>query len=330
MLEPVRSIARPHAIVHLGLIAALLVAAVALIATPPGTANAQSATPVAAGDCAPPPPAMAPDVPETQISGTPAATPAPVTRVDQATESVIHEVIDSLAACLTAGNAETVTTLVTERYLGDAYGGGERMTRDDYVALAPMAPVVPVTVVSVGEIVFSGDDTATTRVVTIQGKQLRTEDWTFLFVRSRTASATPTVGEGAWLVHQVTLLPSTAPDGASSVEVVQDGESIEITPGNIEGPDVAFSIKNTSDATHEFLVLRLANGATIDELIRPTSDTFPANIEVIGQKTIPAGETSPLVLVDLEPGTYTVVCLLPDLDGVPHLALGETTTFTVE
>ena len=33
--------------------------------------------------------------------------------------------------------------------------------------------------------------------------------------------------------------------------------------------------------------------------------------------------------MNLEPGAYTVVCLLPDADGVPHLALGETATFTV-
>jgi len=52
-------------------------------------------------------------------------------------------------------------------------------------------------------------------------------------------------------------------------------------------------------------------------------------MHVVGQETIPAGETRTLVFVDLAPGTYTVVCLLPDEDGVPHVALGETATFTV-
>ena len=88
-------------------------------------------------------------------------------------------------------------------------------------------------------------------------------------------------------------------------------------------------VQNTGKETHEFLALKLGAGASLDQLVRPTSDTFPSNIQVIGQETVAPGETRTLVFVDLAPGTYTVVCLLPDADGVPHLALGETATFTV-
>ncbi len=330
MPAPERTNPRHHAFLHLGLLAALLFAAVALVAARPTAVVAQSATPVAGTDCTPPSLTAAPVVPDS-LSSTPAATPVAAVGVDDATGEAIAAAIDSLAACLTAGNAETVTALVTDRYLADAYGGGERMTREDYVALAPSAPVIPVSVVSVGQIGFSGKDTATAQVITVQGNQLRTEDWTFLFRPSRQASATPTAaGQGHWLVHQVALLPSTAPSGASAAEVVEQDNSIAITPAGIEGPDVVFTVQNDDQETHEFLVLRLVDGATVDELIRPTGDGFPSNIAVIGQETIPAGETRTLVFVDLEPGDYTVVCLLPDADGVPHLALGETTTFSVE
>jgi hypothetical protein len=323
---------RPHprffTFVHTGVLV-LLLASLALAAAQPGTAVAQSATPVASGDCAPPAPAAAPDVPDSAEGSTPSATPVAAVGVDDATGQAIADLIDSLAACLTSGNAETVTELVTDRYLADAYGGGERMTREDYLALAPFAPVIPVSVVSVGQIQFSGQDTATAQVVTVQGNQLRNEEWTFLFRLNRQASATPTAGEGHWLVHQVALLAPEAPTGASEAGAELPGGSIAITPDDLEGPDIVFTVENTDEETHEFLVLRMVDGATVDDLIRPTTDGFPGNMQVIGQETIPAGETRTLVFVDLEPGDYTVVCLLPDGDGVPHLALGETTTFTV-
>lgn len=331
MPAPEHTHPRLHASFNLSLVAALLVAMAALAVASPGGVAAQSATPVASVACAPPALAAVPNIPESLSDNAPAATPEAVFGVDQATSAAIRDVIDALTACLTAGNAETVTTLVTDRYLADAYGGGERMTKEDYIALAPYAPVVPVSLVSVGQIGFSGKDTAAAQIITVQGNQLRTEEWTFLFRRSRETSATPTAaGEGHWLVHQVVLLPPSVPMGASEAEAELPGGSIVITPDEIEGPDVVITVENTDDDTHEFLTLRLVEGATVEELIRPTGDGFPANMEVIGQETVPAGETHTLVFVDLEPGVYTVVCLLPDGDGVPHVALGETTTFTIE
>jgi hypothetical protein len=321
---------------HLGLLTALLLATVAFAANRPSAVSAQAATPVAAtpsaasADCAPPALVPAPTIPASVASagnGTPVAGVA----VDQATADQISALVDSLGACLTAGNAQAVAELVTDRYLGDAYGAGQRMTKEDYLALAPAAPVVPVTVVSVGSIEFTGKETATAQVITIQGNQLRTEDWTFLFRRSRTVSATPSAetGDGNWLVHEVAVLTSAAPDGAGEIKAVQSDYAIKLTPTDVKGSDLVVTVQNTGKETHEFLALKLGSGASLDQLVRPTSDTFPADIQVIGQETVAPGETRTLVLVDLAPGTYTVVCLLPDADGVPHLALGETATCKV-
>jgi hypothetical protein len=331
MSAPVRSRPRAQSFLHLALFASLLVAMVAVIGSGPNGVSAQSATPVApspAADvagCAAPPLAIAPNVP-----GASNGTPAPVVAVDQQTGDAIRALVGSLAACLTNGDAAAVAELVTDRYLGDAYGGGERMTKEDYLALAPSAPVVPVQVVSVGQINFASDDTVTAQVITVQGNQLRTEEWTFLFRRNRQPSATPQAGgEGHWLVHQVAVLTSAAPQGAAEMKAVQSDHAIKLTPATVQGPDLVVTVQNTGKETHEFLTLKLGAGASVDQLIRPTSDQFPANMQVIGQETVPSGETRALVLVDLDPGTYTVVCLLPDADGVPHLALGETATFTV-
>jgi hypothetical protein len=333
MSAPERIRPRAQALVHLGLLSVLLLATLA--ATRPGAVSAQSATPSAApaassADCKAPALVSAPSIPASVAS--PAnGTPAAVTSADAATGDAIQALVDSLAACLTAGNAQTVSELVTDRYLGDAYGAGERMTKEDYLALAPTAPVVPVTVVSIGEISFVSDDSASAQVITVQGNQLRTENWTFLFRRSRDTTATPTAGagDGHWLVHQVDVLTSTPPTGAAEMKAVQSDYAVKLTPATVKGSDLVVTVQNTGKESHEFLALKLDSGASLDQLIRPTSDTFPANIHVIGQETVPAGETRTLVFVDLAPGSYTVVCLLPDTDGVPHLALGETATFTV-
>ncbi|MEZ4531089.1 MAG: hypothetical protein R2855_08660 [Thermomicrobiales bacterium] len=325
MPDPQRTPAPRHAWFHPGLIATLVLALLALTQSPTGIA-AQSATPVAANACADPGLVPAPDVPE----GVSASTPSALYGVDVATGDAIQSVIEALASCLTAGDAETVTVLVTDRYLADAYGGGERMTKEDYLALAPSAAVIPVTVVSIGQINFTGSDTASAQVITVQGNQLRTEEWTFLFRPSRSTAATPTAaGEGHWLVHQVALQTPSIPSEATQATATETDGKITISPATIAGPDVVFTVKNTGDEAHEFLVLRLVDGATIEELIRPTGDGFPDNMQVIGQETIPAGESRSLVFVDLAPGEYTVVCLLPDADGVPHLALGESATFMV-
>lgn len=329
MPDPERTQAPRRAWFHLGLATTLLLAMLAFIQHPAGIA-AQSATPVASTACADPGLVAAPVVPEGVSNSTPGATPEALYGVDTATGEAIQAVIDALAACLTDGNAESVTVLVTDRYLADAYGGGERMTKEDYLALAPYAAVIPVTVVSIGQLSFTGRDTVSAQVITVQGNQQRTEEWTFLFRPSRDSSATPTAaGEGHWLVHQIALMTPSLPAGAAQATATETEGKITISPSTITGPDVVFTVDNTGDEAHEFLVLRLVDGATIEELIRPTGDGFPDNMDVIGQETIPAGESRSMVLVGLAPGKYTVVCLLPDADGVPHLALGETTTFTI-
>lgn len=333
MYRSVRGSARRRSIVHFALLSVLLVALVASFGAQPAKIAAQDATPVATATpgCEPRALVAAPSVPASIGTAT-NGTPSPVVDVDQQTADEITALVDSLAACLTNGDFAGVAELVTDRYLGDAYAGGERLTKEDYLALAPSAPRVPVRVVSVDEIRFASSDTATATVVTVQGNQLRSEEWTFLFRRNRQPVATPSAaasGEGHWLVHQVAVQSPTAPQDAATMKAVQSDYAIQLTPNRVTGPDLVVTVQNTGKETHEFLTLKLGSGASIDQLIRPTSDQFPSNIQVIGQETIPAGETRTLVFVDLEPGTYTVVCLLPDADGVPHLAFGETATFTV-
>jgi hypothetical protein len=53
-------------------------------------------------------------------------------------------------------------------------------------------------------------------------------------------------------------------------------------------------------------------------------------VSYIGQATVPAGSNGTLLLSGLQPGTYTIVDLLPNAEGLPNLGDGMETTFTVE
>jgi len=70
------------------------------------------------------------------------------------------------------------------------------------------------------------------------------------------------------------------------------------------------------------LVLRLDRDLATDAPLRQPVPGLPEGITSIGQVPIRTGERAVLVLVDLPPGTYTLVSLLPAPDGTPQLALG--------
>jgi uncharacterized cupredoxin-like copper-binding protein len=78
------------------------------------------------------------------------------------------------------------------------------------------------------------------------------------------------------------------------------------------------------------LLLRLASGYTTADLLRASGPDLPREVTFIGAATVTAGDEGDLVLVDLDPGEYTLVCLFPDPEGIPHLAQGMEANFTVE
>ena len=53
-------------------------------------------------------------------------------------------------------------------------------------------------------------------------------------------------------------------------------------------------------------------------------------IAFIGQTPAAPGQSDDLVLVDLDPGTYTLLCFVTEPDGIPHAAKGMTAQVTVE
>ena len=267
--------------------------------------------------------------------GRAAATPISVsvaTPVQQAPDPVelLHDeltaVAESLAACLSAGDAETVTELAAERYLGQLFGSSVPFSRDEYVAIASELTPVPTRIISLEDVTPSGDDRASALVTEIVGNQVLRAEWTF----EPAPSGERRSGESRWRLAGERQQPVSAPPGAAPIDVEIGDRSFTLDERTVSGPNVVLSGTNVSDEDHEMLVLRLASGYTTADLLRASGPDLPREATFIGAATVTAGDDGDLVLVDLDPGVYTLVCLFPDPEGVPHLAQGMEETFTVE
>ncbi|MGH2560771.1 MAG: hypothetical protein ACRDJH_17035 [Thermomicrobiales bacterium] len=260
--------------------------------------------------------------------GTPAASSAPGVPADEETAAEIERQARAIAACLTAGDWETVTQLVTGNYLGETYTGGGRLSRAQFLDLAASLSVIPVQIVAVSEVrALPGG--ANADVLYIFGNQLIHARWDFSFV-SPTA-ATP-VAEGASLyqLDAERALAVAPPADATAINVELREYDVNLDVKEVSGTAVVLQGENGGEEEHELLVVRLGGGTRTDDLLTTPGPGLPEGIDFAGQVTIPAGERAELVLVDLEPGAYGIVCLLPDGEGIPHLALGERERFVVE
>jgi uncharacterized cupredoxin-like copper-binding protein len=235
-------------------------------------------------------------------------------------------VAESLAACLSAGDAETVTELAAERYLGQLFGSSVPFSKDEYVAIASQLRPIPTRIMSVEDVTPSGDDRATAVVTQVVGHQLLRATWTF----EPAPDGERRARESKWRLAGERQMPVSAPPGAAPIDVEIGDRSFTLDTRTVSGPDVVLSGTNSSDEDHEMLVLRLASGYTTADLLRASGPDLPREVTFIGAATVTAGDEGDLVLVDLDPGDYTLVCLFPDPEGIPHLAQGMEATFTVK
>lgn len=254
-----------------------------------------------------------------------AAKPPPEA-IDEATALAeeLRAVTRALAACLSDGQARTVASLATERYLGQLYGGGIPLPREDYLALAPDLDRIPTVIRSVRN-AARDDDEATAEVVSVVGQQLLYGRWTFV----RAPEDERREGRTAWRVDGERALPFDPPADAVRIEVAIEEYAFGLDEAEAGGPTVVLAGRNAGEEDHELLVLRLDDDVSAEAILREPGPGLPDGVTYVGQRTVPAGEDAELVLVDLERGDYLLVCLFPTPRGTPHLALGMEATFTI-
>ncbi len=127
---------------------------------------------------------------------------------------------------------------------------------------------------------------------------------------SGSGSAASGSGTGSAAEEGGTTPAFSSNEADSVVRVTAVDYQFELEETAAEGPKVFFEVHNAGDEDHEFEVLD-ENGDAVDE------------IEAFGPS-----QTRQLAL-ELEPGRYTLQCLVETEDGQVHADLGMTDTFPI-
>ena len=104
-------------------------------------------------------------------------------------------------------------------------------------------------------------------------------------------------------------------------------------PAQLQTGLVSLEFSNTGQEPHHLQLVRLADGVTFEELLAALQEN---EAEVLGQLELVGGVgvllpgANQAVTVELQkPGTYLVLCFVPNGEGIPHLALGMASTIEV-
>jgi uncharacterized cupredoxin-like copper-binding protein len=106
-------------------------------------------------------------------------------------------------------------------------------------------------------------------------------------------------------------------------------------PDQVPAGAARLSVTNEGDEEHHAQLFRLDDGATLEELSVALASGGPAAAAAFGAfaggtgLVAPGSESRADAVVELTPGTYVLLCLVPDAAGAPHLAHGMLRQFEV-
>jgi hypothetical protein len=247
----------------------------------------------------------------------------------------VEAVARAVAACLSAGEYDTLNELVGDDFRGQLLGLEDPVTAQEFVGLVAGLPPTELSIDEITDVTVTpeGDATATVRYVV--GNQVREGAWTFRLVVASFLGVEGADGvaraSARWTVATEETRTATLPEGAETVSVTLDEYSIAIDPDSTDATTIAFEVTNEGEQDHEIIVLRLEDGATTEDLLTVPGPDLPEGITVVGQTSVAAGGEGSMVLTDLEPGDYALVDLfLDDESGVPNLSLGMEASLIIE
>ena len=90
-------------------------------------------------------------------------------------------------------------------------------------------------------------------------------------------------------------------------------------------------VRNAGRQSHELVLVKLVPGKTAHDVIASIENPMrpQAGMPIGGVTPMSMGETN-WISVDLEPGSYALICFIPDMgDGKPHFMHGMTKEFEV-
>lgn len=264
--------------------------------------------------------------PVVEIAGSPVVVATPVINDEAASDpnaAVLAELqatANSIFACANERNWETYAAFTSDAFRGRQFGSNQPLPADQFVPLAETLPDVDSRILTFGNLQPIDADTVAVDITYVSANQVTSATWTFIHGRVE--------GLMSWILDVEVPQPVPAPAGASMILVTFEDTSFDLDPATVAGPDVVLALQNPTGEDHEALVVRLDDGVETAILLQG-GPGLPAGVTMVGQATVLAGQQGTLVLAGLEPGEYTIVDLLPDANGLPHLSSGMEATFTV-
>lgn len=131
------------------------------------------------------------------------------------------------------------------------------------------------------------------------------------------------------------IAPLTVAQGPPTNGIPREEAALALDDYSIAVPPVfdgngSFRVANNGDEPHELMLLELAAGKDLDDVIASFDDAKGARPyrSVGGVSPIPPDGEAWLQL-GLKPGRYAAVCFVPNAEGKAHFQLGMKTTFTI-
>jgi plastocyanin len=122
-------------------------------------------------------------------------------------------------------------------------------------------------------------------------------------------------------------LPLDVPDGATVVEGQMEDFEFLLDETSAPAGDIAITLTNSGEYPHEVIMFGLPEGLTVEELL--DDESLFEQVEFYGFAFAEPGQEATLVMLDMEPGTYTMVCFVDVPEGIPHVMRGMVLEFEV-
>lgn len=126
------------------------------------------------------------------------------------------------------------------------------------------------------------------------------------------------------LVLSATIAPATPPDTAGVVTAVATDYQLQL-PATLPAGPTWLRLTNKGKEPHQLYLVKLLDGKTPADLVAAFKAGGPPPawaVDAGGANGVDPGHTSTTTVVDLEPGSYAALCVIPSPDGTPHVMKG--------
>ncbi len=124
--------------------------------------------------------------------------------------------------------------------------------------------------------------------------------------------------------------PPAAPRPARALTVVARDFAFE-APDTVTAGFTEIRLESRGSELHHLMMFRLDAGKTLGDLLGAfkAGGPLPAWAHAVGGPNAPAPGADAVTAVNLTPGAYALVCVIPSPDGTPHVMKGMTRALTV-